>query len=82
MDDKRYKDIHKPQKGTQNSRNSKNPKSKARNKLYCKLLTKVIIEAKILQYKKQISTSYNKTRTIWNIVKSETEKKRGTEEIS
>jgi hypothetical protein len=46
------------------SRNSKNPKSKEHNKLYCKLLTKVIKEAKIIQYKKQISTSYNKTRTM------------------
>jgi hypothetical protein len=51
------------------SRNSKNPKSKEYNKLYCELLTKIIKEEKILQYKKQISTSYNKTRTIWNIVK-------------
>ena len=61
---------------------SKNPKSKGHYKLYCKLLTKVIKEAKILQYKKQISASYYKTRTIWNIVKSETGKKIGTEEIS
>jgi Notch-like protein len=60
------------------SRNSKNPKIKE----HYKLLTKVIKEAKILQYKKQISNSYNKTRTIWNVVKSETRKKRGTEEIS
>jgi len=28
-----------------------------------------------VQSKKQILTSYNKTRTTWNIVKSETEKK-------
>jgi hypothetical protein len=58
------------------SRNNKNPKSKEHYKLYCKLLTKVIKEAKILQYKKQISTSYNKTRTIWNIVKSRTGNKK------
>ena len=51
-------------------------------KLYCKLLSKVIKEAKILQYKKEILTSYNKTRTTWNIVKSETGEKRGKEEIS
>jgi hypothetical protein len=44
---------------------------------------KVIKKAKILKYNKQISTSYNKTRTSWNIVKSETGgKKRGKEEIS
>ena len=58
------------------SRNSKNPKSKARYKLYCKLLNKVIKEAKILQYKKQISSSYNKTRTIWNNIKSGTGNKK------
>jgi len=64
------------------SRSSKNPKFKEYYKSYCKLLSKVIKEAKILQYKKQILTSYNKTRTTWNIVKSETGKKRGKEEIS
>jgi hypothetical protein len=58
------------------SRNSKNPKFKELYKLYCKLLTKVVKEAKILQHKKQISTSYNKTITIWNIVKFETGKKK------
>ena len=64
------------------SRNSKNPKFKEHYKSYCKLLLKVIKEAKILQYKKQILTSYNKTKTIWNIVKSKTGKNRGKEEIS
>ena len=34
------------------SRNSKNPKLKEHYKLYCKLLSKVIKEAKILHYKK------------------------------
>ena len=59
-------------------RNSKNPKLKEHYKLYCKLLSKVIKEAKILQYKKHILTTYNKARTTWNIVKSKT----GKEEIS
>jgi hypothetical protein len=36
------------------SRNSNNPKLKEYYKLYCKRLSKVIREAKILQYKKQI----------------------------
>jgi hypothetical protein len=54
------------------SRNSKNPKLKEHYKSYCKLLSKVIKEAKILQYKKQVLTSYNKTRTTSNILKSET----------
>jgi integrase len=64
------------------SRNSKNPKLKKYYKLYCKLLSKVIKEAKILQYEKQISPSYNKTKTIWNIVKSETGKKIRKEDTS
>jgi len=62
-------------------RNSKNPKLKEHHKLYFKLFSNVIKEVKILQHKKQILTSYNKTRTTWNIVKSETGKKRGKEEI-
>jgi hypothetical protein len=45
-------------------------------------LSKVIKEAKILQYRKQILTSDDKTRTIWNIVKSKTGKKIRKEEIS
>jgi transcription initiation factor IIE alpha subunit len=54
-----------------------NPKLKKHYKSYCKLLLKIIKEAKILQYNKQILTSYNKTSTTWNIVKSEIgEKKR------
>jgi len=64
------------------SRNSKNPKLKEHYKLYCKLLSKVIKETKILQCKKQILTSYNKTRTTWNIVKSKTGGKKGKEKIS
>jgi hypothetical protein len=64
------------------SRNSKNPKLKQYYKLYCKLLSKVIKEAKILQYEKQISASYNKAKTTWNIVKSETGKKIRKEDIS
>jgi hypothetical protein len=58
------------------SRNRKNPKFKEYYKLYCKLLLKVIKEAKILQYKNQILTSYNKARTAWNTVKSETGEKK------
>jgi len=56
--------------------------NKEHYKSYCKFLSKVIKESKILQYNKQILTSYNKTSTTWNIVKSETGKKRGREEIS
>jgi hypothetical protein len=46
------------------------------------LLSKVIREAKILQYKKQILTSQNKARTTWNIVRSEKMKKKGKEDIT
>jgi hypothetical protein len=37
---------------------------------------KVIKEAKILQNKTQILTSYNKTQTTWSTVKSKTGKKK------
>jgi len=46
------------------------------------LLSKVIKETKILQYKTQNLTSYNKTRTTCSTVKCETRKKWGKEEIS
>ena len=57
-----------------NSRNSNDPKLKKYYKSYCKLLNKVIKEVKILQYKKQILTSQNKTKTTWKFVRSETGK--------
>jgi len=56
------------------SRNSNNPKSKEYYKSHSKRLSKVIREAKIMHYRKQILASQNKTKTIWNIVKSETKK--------
>ena len=65
-----------------NSRNSNDPKLKKYYKSYCKLLSKVTKEAKILQYKKQILTSQNKTRTTWNTVRSETGKKTKKEDIT
>ena len=37
--------------------------------------------SKVLHYNKQILTSHNKTRTIWNIVKSETGKKLKKEQV-
>ena len=65
-----------------NSRNSKNPKLKEHYKIYCKLLSKVIKEAKILQYKTQILTSYNKKRLHVVLLNLKQGKKRGKEEIS
>jgi len=41
-------------------------------KQYCKILTKVIKEAKRSMYKNQIKISTNKIKTIWNIIKTET----------
>ena len=65
-----------------NSRSSNDPNLNKYYKLYCKLLHKVIKEARILQYKKHLITSQNKTKTTWNIVKSETEKTIKKEDIS
>ena len=56
-----------------NSRHSKNPALKKYYKSYCKLLAKVIKEAKKNYITK--SSSQNKIRTTWDIVKSETGKK-------
>jgi len=58
------------------SRNSNNPKLKEYYKLHSNRLPKVIREAKILQYRKQILASQNKTKTTRNIVRSETKKKK------
>jgi hypothetical protein len=65
-----------------NSRNSNNPKLIEYYNSYSKRLSKVIREAKILRYKKQMLASQNKTRTTWNIVRSETMKKKGKEGIT
>jgi hypothetical protein len=44
-------------------------------KLYCKMLSRLIKEAKKQQYSKRISIFKNKVKTKWNIVKTETGKK-------
>jgi hypothetical protein len=46
------------------------------NKLYCKILSKLIKLAKHFHYNKQISNSSNKPKTLWNIIKVETGKSR------
>jgi hypothetical protein len=43
-------------------------------KHYCKILSKVIKEAKNLYYKEVITKSKNKTKTTWNIIRKETSK--------
>jgi predicted secreted protein len=59
-----------------NSRNNNNPKSKEYYKSHSKRLSKVIREAKIMHYRKQILAFQNKTKTIWTIVKTETNKQK------
>jgi chloramphenicol O-acetyltransferase len=39
---------------------------------YCKILSRVITEAKRAKYNNQITNSTNKIKTTWNIIKSET----------
>ena len=63
-------------------RNSSNHKLKIYYKSYCKLLTKIIRQAKTLHYSNQILKSDNKSRTLWNIVKSQTGKKIIKDEVS
>lgn len=47
-------------------------KHKIYYKQYCKVLTKVIKEAKTLYYKETVSESKNKMKTTWNIIRKET----------
>ena len=63
-------------------RNSNDQRLKDRYKIYCKILSKLVVQAKHLQYSKQISNSNNKPKTLWNIIKSETGKTKRKEKIS
>ena len=54
------------------TRDTKEIKRKVHYKHYCKILTKVIKEAKRLYYKKVITKSKNKMKTTWNIIQKET----------
>jgi hypothetical protein len=56
------------------SRNSHDPKLKCHYKLYCKVLTYVILEAKQNNYN-QILRSNNKIKTTWELVKVESGKR-------
>jgi hypothetical protein len=49
------------------SRNSNNPALNKYYKTYCRILTKVIKEAKKLSYNNRILKSDNKVKTAWNI---------------
>jgi hypothetical protein len=51
-------------------KNSKNPLLKNYYKLYCKILSNVIREAKKYYFSKQIENPKNKIKTIWDITRS------------
>jgi hypothetical protein len=55
--------------------NSNNPELKKYYKLYCKILTNGIKEAKRLHYDGKIKKSNNKNKTLRDITKLETGKK-------
>jgi hypothetical protein len=46
-------------------------------KEYCKILANVIKDAKRLVYNNQVINSANKIKTIWNIIKTETNRSKG-----
>jgi hypothetical protein len=46
-------------------------------KQYCKILERVIIEMKRSEYNNQIINSTNKMKTVWNIIKSKTNRLNG-----
>ena len=63
-------------------RNSNNHKLKTYYKSYCKLLANIIRQATILHYSNQILRSNNKSKTIWDIVKAQTGRKKMIDEMS
>ncbi|PNF30772.1 hypothetical protein B7P43_G06180, partial [Cryptotermes secundus] len=63
------------------SRDSNDPRLKSHYKMYCKILSKVIKEAKQNNYNSQILKSNNKIKTTWDIVKVESGKKSVNEDV-
>jgi hypothetical protein len=63
------------------SRDSNDPRLKSRYKIYCKILSKVIKEAKWNNCNSQILESNNKIKTAWKIVKVESGKKTINEDV-
>jgi hypothetical protein len=59
----------------------KNPILYTYYKNYCKILNRVINQAKKMSYKKQIKYSRNKVRTTWRIINNELLKKHNRENI-
>ena len=60
------------------TRDSKDTSLKNHYKQYCKILTSVINEAKKYTYDNRIAKSTNKMKTTWNIIKTETNRLKGT----
>jgi len=63
-------------------RNSNDHNHKEYYKKYCQILSTVIMAAKKLHYNKLLLKSNNKTKTIWNIVKTITNNKNTINTIS
>jgi ribosomal protein L33 len=63
-------------------RNSNNPNPKEYFKKYCRILTRVNMTAKKLYYNRLLIKSNNKIRTTWNIVKTITNNRGPTNNIS
>jgi len=62
-------------------RNNNNPPLKNHYKLYCKILSNVIREAKKCHNNQQIENSKNKMKTIWDITRTLTGEKAKNEDI-
>jgi hypothetical protein len=67
------------------SRDINDEKKKKKKKIhtkYCKILNKVVLEAKKQHYNRLIAKPDNKIKTTWNITKTETGKIHVTEQIT
>ena len=62
-------------------RNSTNPNVKSYYKCYCKIISKVIKEAKIYHYDNKIKNSTNKKKTTCHVVNKGTQRKRHSKNI-
>jgi hypothetical protein len=57
-------------------RENNDPNLKIHYKNYCKILSKVIILAKKMNYNNKLANSTNKPKTMWNIIKTITNNKK------
>ena len=63
------------------TKNSNDPKARVHYIMYCRILQKVIKEAKKQFYDSLIAKSDNKTKTTWNIIKNETGRMHPIEQV-